>query len=286
MFGIVGIVIVFVGVFGGFVLAGGHLHVVWQPYEIMIIFGAMFGAMIISNPVPILKAVVSGVIFALTKGGPTKRDYLDLLQLLFRFFQIYRRDGPQAIEKHVEKPEESELFKAYPSFIKNHHAVDYLCDTMKIVLSADLSQYDVDDLLDSDIKSMHEEEHKAAHAVGNAADALPGLGIVAAVLGIVHTMSLLDQGTQVIGHSVGAALIGTFLGVFMCYGVISPISQKMAKDIEAGGQYLKVIKATLVALQRGSPPLVCVEFGRRTIFPHERPTFEEMDTTTKEKKAA
>jgi chemotaxis protein MotA len=286
MFGIVGIVVVFITVFGGFMLAGGHVHVIWQPYEIMIIFGAMLGAMIISNPIPILKTAVSGIIHALTKGGPGKKDYMDLLQLLFRFFQIYRRDGPQAIEKHVEKPEESELFKAYPTFLKNHHAVEYLCDTMKIVLSADLSQYDVDDLLDSDLKSMHEEEHKAAHAVGNAADALPGLGIVAAVLGIVHTMSLLDQGTQVIGKSVGAALIGTFLGVFACYGLISPISQKMAKDIEASGQYLKVIKAALVALQRGSPPLVCVEFARRTIFPHERPSFEEMDAASKEKKAA
>ncbi|MGE3972955.1 MAG: flagellar motor stator protein MotA [Bdellovibrionales bacterium] len=286
MGGIVGIVIVIVCVFGGFILAGGHIHVVWQPYEIMIIFGAMFGAMVISNPPSILKAALSGVIHALTKGGPTKKDYLDLLQMLFRFYQIYRRDGPQAVEKHVEKPEESELFKGYPSFIKNHHAVEYLCDTMKIVLSADLSQYDVDDLLDSDIKSLHEEEHKAAHAIGNAADALPGLGIVAAVLGIVHTMSMLDQGTEVIGHSVGAALIGTFLGVFVCYGLVAPIAQKMGKDIEAGGQYLKVIKASLVALQRGSPPLVCIEFARRTIFPHDRPSFEEMDTASKEKKAA
>ncbi len=286
MFGIVGIVIVLVAVFGGFLLAGGHLHVVWQPYEIMIIFGAMTGAMIIANPLPVLKAVISGVIHALTKGGPGKRDYVDLLQMLFRFFQIYRRDGPQAIEKHVETPHESDIFKNYPSFANNHHAVDYLCDTMKIVLSADLSQYDIDDLLDQDIKTMHEEEHKAAHALGDAADALPGLGIVAAVLGIVHTMSMLDQGTEVIGHSVGAALIGTFLGVFMCYGIISPLSKKMAKDIEAHGQYLKVIKACLVALQRGSPPLVCVEFGRRTIFPHERPSFAEMDASTKEKKVA
>lgn len=286
MFGIVGIVVVLVGVFGGYILAGGHLHVVWQPYEIMIIFGAMLGAMIIANPMNILKAVISGVIHALTKGGPSKKEYLELLQMLFRFFQTYRRDGPQAVEKHVENPHESDLFKQYPSFLHNHHAVDYLCDTLKMVLSADLSQYDVDDLLDQDLKSMHEEEHKAAHAVGDAADALPGLGIVAAVLGIVHTMGQLDQGTEVIGHSVGAALIGTFLGVFMCYGIISPVSKKMAKDIEAHGQYLKVIKAALVALQRGSPPLVCVEFARRSIFPNERPSFEEMDTTTKEKKTA
>jgi chemotaxis protein MotA len=206
--------------------------------------------------------------------------------MLFRFYQIYRRDGPQAVEKHVENPKDSDLFKAYPSFLKNHHAVDYLCDTMKVVLSSDLSQYDLDELLDQDIKVMHEEEHAAAHAMQSIADAMPGLGIVAAVLGVVHTMGLLTEGTEVIGHSVGAALIGTFMGVLFCYGFIGPISNKMTKDIEAHGRYLMVIKASLVALQRGNPPLVCVEYARRTIFPEDRPSFDEMDKATKEKKAA
>ncbi|HEX4923629.1 MAG TPA: flagellar motor stator protein MotA [Bdellovibrionales bacterium] len=286
MLGLVGIVIVIVGVFGGFVLAGGHLHLIWQPYEIMIIFGAAIGGLIIGNPPSTIKAVIKGAIRAVTTGGSRKKEYVELLQMLFRFFQIYRRDGPQAVEKHVENPKDSELFKAYPSFLKNHHAVEFLCDTMKVVLSSDLSQYDLDDLLDQDIKAMHEEEHAAAHAVQSMADAMPGLGIVAAVLGVVHTMGLLDQGTQVIGHSVAAALIGTFLGVLSCYGFIGPISTKMAKDIEAEGRYLAVIKAALVALQRGNPPLVCVEYARRSIFPEDRPTFEETDKATKEKKAA
>jgi chemotaxis protein MotA len=284
--GIVGILVVLGGVFGGFVLAGGHLHLIWQPFEMLIIFGAAIGGMIIANPMSTLKAVVKGMIHAVTGGGPSKKDYLELTQMLFRFFQIYRRDGPQAVEKHVENPKDSDLFKAYPSFLKNHHAVEYLCDTMKVVLSSDLSQYDLDDLLDQDIKSMHEEEHAAAHAVQQLADAMPGLGIVAAVLGVVHTMGLLDQGTQVIGHSVAAALVGTFLGVLSCYGFFAPLAGKMGRDIGAHGQYLKVIKAALVALQRGNPPLVCVEYARRTIFPEDRPSFEEMDKATKEKKAA
>lgn len=284
--GIVGILIVLGGVFGGFVLAGGHLHAIWQPFEVMIIFGAAIGGMIIANPMSTIKAVIKGALHAVTKGGPSKKEYLELTQMLFRFFQIYRRDGPQAVEKHVENPKESDLFKAYPSFLKNHHAVEYLCDTMKVVLSSDLSQYDLDELLDQDIKSMHEEEHAAAHALQQVADSLPGLGIVAAVLGIVHTMALLDQGTTVIGNSVAAALVGTFLGVLFCYGFIAPIAGKMGRDIGAHGQYLKVIKASLVALQRGNPPLVCVEYARRTIFPEDRPSFEEMDKATKEKKAA
>ena len=164
--------------------------------------------------------------------------------------------------------------------------MDFLCDTMKITLSADLSQYDVDDLLDQDIKAAHEEEHAAQHAVANTGDSFPGLGIVAAVLGIVHTMGFLDQGATTIGEHVGAALIGTFLGVLACYGFIGPIALKMKNDIDAEGRYMSVIKAALVSLQRGAPPLVCVEFARRSIFPNDRPTFEEMDNATKDVKKA
>ncbi|MGE0762632.1 MAG: flagellar motor stator protein MotA [Bdellovibrionales bacterium] len=284
--GFVGILVVIVCVFGGYLLAGGHLHVVWQPFEVMIIFGAAIGGLIIGNPVGTVKMAVGKALHALTSKGPGKKDYLELLQLLFQLFQIFRKDGPQAVEKHIEEPNSSEIFKAYPAFLKNHHAVDFLCDTMKITLSADLSQYDVDDLLDQDIKVAHEEEHAAQHAISNMSDALPGLGIVAAVLGIVHTMDYLDQGPQKIGSLVAAALIGTFLGVLFCYGFIGPIAAKMKNDIEAEGRYLSVIKAALVALQRGAPPLVCVEFARRSVYPAERPSFDEMDTATKEAKKA
>jgi chemotaxis protein MotA len=242
--------------------------------------------MIIANTPATLKAAVSFSIRALVGKGHTKQDYLELLQMLFQLFQIFRKDGPQAVEKHIEEPSSSEIFKAYPKFVNNHHAVDFLCDTMKITLSADLTPYDVDDLLDQDIKVAHEEEHKAQHAIQNMADGLPGLGIVAAVLGIVHTMDYLDQGVQKIGSLVAAALVGTFLGVLMCYGFVAPIATKIAADLNAEGRYLSVIKAALVALQRGAPPLVCVEFARRSIYPGERPSFDEMDTATKEGKKA
>lgn len=284
--GFVGIIIVIVGVFGGYVLAGGHLHVVFQPFEVMIIFGAAIGGLIIGNPMGTVKMTVSKAIHALIGKGPSKKDYVEVLQLIFQLFQIFRKDGPQAVEKHIEEPNSSEIFKAYPNFLKNHHAVDFLCDTMKITLSADLSQYDVDDLLDQDIKTMHEEEHAAQHALQSMSDAFPGLGIVAAVLGIVHTMGYLDQGPSVIGEHVAAALIGTFLGVLACYGFVGPIATKMKNDIETEGRFLIAIKAALVALQRGAPPLVCVEFARRTIYPTERPTFEEMDNATKDVKKA
>ena len=286
MFGIIGFVIVFGAVIGGALMAHVHLHVLWQPNEIVVIFGAALGAFIIANPISVIKMSVKMVIHALTGGGPTKKDYLELMQMMFQFFQALRKDGPQAVEQHVEKPKESSIFKAYPSFLKRHHAVDFFCDTMKITLSADLSQYDVDDLLDGDIKVMHEEEHMAAHAVGNVADAMPGLGIVAAVLGVVHTMGILDQGTEAIGAAVAAALVGTLMGVLVCYGFVGPLATKMLKDVEADGRYLRVIKSGLVALQRGSPPLVCVESARRTIYLTERPSFEEMDNALKNAKKA
>lgn len=284
--GFVGVIVVLFCVFGGYVMAGGHLHVVFQPFEVLIIFGAALGGFLIGNPMGTVKMGFKKAIHALIGKGPSKKEYVELLQLLFQLFQIFRKDGPQAVEKHIEEPNSSEIFKAYPAFLKNHHAVDFLCDTMKITLSADLSQYDVDDLLDQDIKVAHEEEHAAQHAVQTTADGFPGLGIVAAVLGIVHTMSYLDAGPMVIGEHVAAALIGTFLGVLACYGFIGPIASKMKADIETEGRYLMVIKAALVSLQRGAPPLVCVEFARRSIYPTERPTFEEMDTATKEAKKA
>jgi chemotaxis protein MotA len=287
--GFIGIVVVIAMVFGGFILAGGHMAVIARaaPLEMMIICGAAFGGYIIGNPMKIIKLGIKLSIKAMTSKGPARQDYVDLLQMLFQLFQLFRKDGPQAVEKHIEEPNKSEIFNAYPSFMKNHHAVHFLCDTMKITLSADLSPYDVDDLLDGDIRAIHSEEHLAQHAIQTVADGFPGLGIVAAVLGIVKTMDHLTEGTEMIGKLVASALVGTMLGVFGAYGFVGPTSTKIDSDIAAEGRYLMVIKNAMVALQRGAPPLVCIEYARRTIQPEERPSFEEMDKATKEiKKAA
>lgn len=286
--GFIGALVVTICVWGGYIIAGGKMGPIFKaaPIEMLIIFGAALGAYIIANPTKTVKMGFSMGLKAFSKGGPSKKDYVELLQLLFQLFQIYRKEGPQGLEKHIEKPEESTVMKAYPNFLKNHHASDYLCDTLKIVLSADLSPYDIEDLLTADIKAAHVEEHKAQSAIQAVADGLPGLGIVAAVLGIVKTMGHLNDGPEVIGSMVGAALVGTMLGVYGAYGYVAPLATKVSNDIELEGRYLEVIKASLIALQKGVPPLVCVEFGRRTIFPHERPTFEELDTATKEVKKA
>ncbi len=287
--GFVGIVVVFVMVFGGFLIAGGNMSVIIKsaPIEMMIIGGAALGAYIIANPMKIIKSGIKLSIKAMTAKGPQKQDYVELLQMLFQLFQAFRKEGPQGIEKHIEEPDKSDIFKAYPSFMHNHHAVHFLCDTMKVTLSADMSPYDVDDLLDADIKAIHHEEHMAAHAIQTVADGFPGLGIVAAVLGIVKTMAHLTEGVEKIGALVAGALVGTMLGVFCAYGLIAPTAAKMTADIDAEGRYLECIKAAMIALQRGAPPIVCVEYARRTIMPEERPSFDEVDKATKEiKKAA
>ncbi|MBX2987540.1 MAG: flagellar motor stator protein MotA [Bdellovibrionaceae bacterium] len=287
--GFVGIIVVFGMVFGGFLASGGHLHVILHaaPLEMVIIGGAALGGYIIANPMKTIKAGFKLAIKSMTAKGPQKKDYLELMQLLFQLFQVFRKEGPQGIEKHIENPDKSEIFKAYPSFMHNHHAVHFLCDTMKVTLSAELSPYDVDDLLSGDIKAIHKEEHAAAHAVQTVADGFPGLGIVAAVLGIVKTMAHLTEGTEVIGGLVAHALVGTMLGVFCAYGLIAPTAAKMGADADLEGQYLEVIKNAMVALQRGAPPIVCVEYARRSITPDERPNFDEVDKATKDiKKAA
>lgn len=287
--GFVGIFIVFVMVFGAFFLQGGNLSIILRaaPLEMAIIAGAALGGYIIGNPMKVIKAGFKLGIKAMTAKGPQKKDYLDLLQMMFQLFQTFRKEGPQGVEKHIENPDQSDIFKAYPSVMKNHHAVHFICDTMKMTLSTDLSPYDVDDLMDNDIKAIHAEEHMAQHAVQQVAEGFPGLGIVAAVLGIVKTMAHLTEGVEKIGSLVGGALVGTMLGVFGAYGFIGPTATKMAADIEAEGRYLGCIKAAMVALQRGAPPLVCVEYARRTIMPEERPTFDELDKSTKDiKKAA
>ncbi len=287
--GFIGIIVVFVGVFGGYILAGGHMSIFLKaaPLELMIIAGAAFGAYIIANPMKVIKAGFRLGIKAMTAKGPQKKDYLDLLQMMFQLFQTFRKEGPQGVEKHIENPNQSDIFKAYPSVTKNHHAVSFICDTMKMTLSTDLSPYDVDELMDNDIRAIHAEEHLAQHAVQAVADGFPGLGIVAAVLGIVKTMGHLTEGVERIGALVAGALVGTMLGVFGAYGFIGPTATKMAADIEAEGRFLQCIKSAMVALQRGAPPIVCIEYARRTISPEERPTFDELDKATKEiKKSA
>ena len=282
---IVGAVIVMVCVFGGFLLEGGHLAVLIQPIELLIIGGAAVGGMVIASPVPLLKEMVRQILGTLKPSHATKEAYMEILLCLYEITKTAKAN-PLSLEPHVEKPEESAIFKKYPHLLGNHHAINFLCDTLKVQVSSPLDPYSLEDLMDKDLASAHEEEHKAPATVTRVGDAMPGLGIVAAVLGVVITMGKLSQGKEVIGHSVAAALVGTFLGILISYGFMQPLAAKMELNLGEEGKMLEVIKQGMLAYAKDCSPKVCVEFARRTIPPAVRPEFSEVDKATSNVKAA
>ncbi len=279
MLAILGIITVLVCVAGGYTYEGGKLAVLLQPVELVIIGGAATGSLLISCSPKLLKAIFTQVLGIVKSGGPTKADYMELLALMFEITKTAKAN-PLSIEAHVDSPESSEIFKKYPNVLKNHHAIGFMCDTLKVQLSGSISPYDLEDLMDADIAVTHDEEGKAPTMVNKISDALPGLGIVAAVLGVVITMGKLTQGKEVIGESVAAALVGTFLGILGSYGFLQPISSKMEFNLQAEGKFLSVIKVCLLAYAKNCGPKVCVEFARRSIPPEVRPTFTEVDSAT------
>ncbi len=273
-------------VFGGYLMEGGHIQVLIQPIELMIIGGAALGSLLISSPISLLKAMVAQLIGTITKkGSPTEEEFVSLLSLLFEIIKT-AKGNPMSIEPHLDKPEDSEIFKKYPVVLHNHHALEFLCDTLRMMISTMMNPYDLEDLMDTDINSAHEEEHKVPATVTRIGDAMPGLGIVAAVLGVVITMGKLAEGKEVIGHSVAAALVGTFLGILLSYGFMQPLAAKIELNIAGEGRFFQVIKVALISYAKNCSPKVCVEFARRSIPPESRPSFEVVDKATSSVKAA
>lgn len=277
---IVGIIVVLVCVVGGFSMHGNPA-VLLQWTEFIIIGGAAAGATLISNPVSLLKKIVAGALGTLKGPKVSKKAYIELMQLLYELFQFAKREGLIALEPHVENPESSSILSKYPTFLANHHGVEFLCDTLKVVLSGGVPAHDLEELMDLDIEAVHEEEEAPAAAVNSVADALPGLGIVAAVLGIIVTMGSVSEGAEVVGAKVAGALVGTFLGVLLAYGFIGPIAANMANIHKKEARYLISIKSALLAFAKGAPATVAVEYGRRAIDPENRPSFKETEEAIK-----
>ncbi len=277
---IVGAVTVILCVFGGYaVVGGGHLNVLWQPSEFIIIGGAGIGGLLTSANPSTIKAMIQQVLATL-KGPPvSKKIYLEALMLLFELTKTAKAN-PLSLEPHVEKPEASEIFKKYPGILHNHHALEFICDTLKVQISSPMSPYDLEELMDADIAVVHEEEARPVSIVNRVGDAMPGLGIVAAVLGVVHTMGKLSEGKEAVGNSVAAALVGTFIGILISYGFMQPLAAKMDLNNQDGGKLFSVLKAALLAYAKNCSPKVCVEFARRTIPAEFRPSFEEVDKAT------
>lgn len=283
MFIFIGAVIVLGSVIAGFVLEGGKILALYQPLELLIIGGAALGAMLISTPLPILKDMIKQLIAVVGKGF-SKQDYLDILVMMYEIFNIARRDGLIGLESHVEHPEESEIFKRYPKFLKNHHAVAFFSDTMRVVISGAVQPHDLDDLMESDIDAMYAEEMEPSECLNTMSDSLPGLGIVAAVLGIVITMASIDGPPEVIGHKVGAALVGTFLGILGCYGFVGPMARLLKHRTDENKQYLTCMKHALLSFHKGVAGVISVEFARRALQAEVRPTFLELEETCNEAK--
>jgi chemotaxis protein MotA len=281
---IVGSIIVMGSVIGGFVWAGGPVGVLVQPSEFLVIGGAALGALIISTPIPILKALMAQMV-KFFSARPGKQDYLELLGLLYQLFRITQQSGVMALEAHVEDVHKSAIISKYPKFLANHHAVSFLTDSIKVIILGGIAPHDLEALMDEDLHVHHEETSKPASALNKVSDSLPGMGIVAAVLGVVITMQSIGGPPEEIGHHVGAALVGTFLGILLCYGFVGPMATNMEHIVSEEAHYLVCIKTGLLAVYKGFPPAIAVEFARRVLPSEVRPTFEETEQHCKGVKA-
>jgi chemotaxis protein MotA len=274
---VIGILVVIGAVLGGYMMHGGVLGVLYQPAELVIIGGAAVGAMLIGTTPSVLRDTL-GQLLSIKRGGPSQKDFLDLLLMLYELLNLTRREGLLALENHVEQPEESEILKKYPSFSRNHRAVSFLCDTLRLILTdPDIQAHDLEALMDADLETHHDEALKPSRVLQITGDSLPGLGIVAAVLGIVITMGAINGPVEEIGHKVGAALVGTFLGVLLSYGFVQPLANNLATKADAEGRYFIAMKQVLLAFHKGCAPAVSVEFARRSIYTEVRPAFSQLD---------
>jgi len=277
MFFIIGLVVVFGSVVTGYLMHHGKLAVLWQPNEIVIICGAALGAFIISNPMDVIKDVGKSMKM-LFKGKPYKKsDYMELLLFMFAVFKLIKTKGMLEIEAHIEDPEQSTLFSKYPGVQHNHHAVVFFCDYLRLISMGVDNHYVLEDLMEKDIDGHTHHCHVIGTAISNIADGMPALGIVAAVLGVITTMGSISEPPAILGGLIGAALVGTFLGVLLSYGVIAPMAAFISKFGEAEIKYFECMKAGLIGNLRGNAPVVTIEFVRRILGEHEQPTFKEME---------
>jgi chemotaxis protein MotA len=282
---IIGFIIVAGCVIGGYLLEHGNMAVLLQPVELLIIGGAALGGFIIASPIHVIKAVISAVLRLFTHKPYAKKDYTEILMLLNGIFYKIRQQGLVSIESDVDAPEESPLFTKYPFILKNHEAVDLIADTLRTVMTTTIAPHELEALIEQELEAHHEEAMTPAHSVNTIADGLPGLGIVAAVLGVVLTMAKIKEPPEVLGASIGAALVGTFLGVLLCYGFVGPMGKHLEFIAVEDLQYMNVIKVALLAfIGGGAAPKVAVEFGRRVIPVNMKPSFLEMEEAFREAK--
>lgn len=272
-----GALIVVLSVLGGYLANGGHMYVLWQPFEILIIVGAAVGSFVIGNPKSVLSKT-GGALGQMMKGPRHNKDsYLELLGLMYAIFKIAKSKGLLTLEAHVENPEESELFKTFPLFYNDHHARTFLCDYLRMMVLGSDNPHEMETLIDEEIETHHNEHIQISNAFQTMADATPALGIVAAVLGVIHTMGSITEPPEVLGKLIGGALVGTFMGVLISYGFVGPIASSLKNVYDSETKYYQCIKVGLLAYLNGYAPAVAVEFARKALFSTVRPTFYEVE---------
>jgi chemotaxis protein MotA len=277
MLPIIGIIVVFGAVIAGFLMEKGNILVLLQPSEMITIIGAAFGTLLVANPVHIIKAIMAGVLETLGASKFGKTRYLDTLRMMYELCNKVRKKGLMGIEDDVEKPLESEIFKKYPDFLKDNHILAFLCDTLRTAITGGVEPFDMDQMMELDMEVTHHNVMEPVHALTTVADALPGLGIVAAVLGVVITMGALGGPPEE---------IGTFLGILLCYGLVGPLASSMTKRADEHNSYLYVLRVIILAFLKGLAPILAIEMGRRAIPEHVRPSFDEMEKGCKRPAAA
>jgi chemotaxis protein MotA len=285
MFSIIGIVVVFGCIVAAYLMEHGKLLVLMQPAELLIIGGAAVGTVLIANPIHILKQMMGGLLGAFGSSKYTTQRYVDSLKMMYELLQKARKEGLVALETDIEEPDKSPLFSKYEDFAKNHHAVAFVCDTMRMAVSGGVEVFDLDQMLEADMEVHHHGASEPVAALATMADSLPGLGIVACVLGVVVTMGALGGPPEEIGKKVAAALVGTFLGILLCYGLVGPLSSRMAKTVDEEHAFLMVLRVTMIAFLKGVAPIMAVEIGRRTVPGHVRPSFQAVEEACRGAKA-
>jgi chemotaxis protein MotA len=276
MFAIIGIVVVFGCVVAGYLMEHGNLKVLIQPAELVIIGGAAIGTVLIANPLHIIKKITGGIAGVFGGSKFSKQAYIDALKMMYELLNKARKDGLMSLEADVEDPSKSAILSKNTNFIKNHHVCDFVCDSLRMAITG-VDAFDLDQLLDLDMEVHHHDAAAPTAALSTMADSLPGLGIVAAVLGVVITMGALGGPPEEIGHKVAAALVGTFLGILLCYGLIGPIAGNMSKAAEEEHSFLYVMRVLMVSFLKGSAPIMAVEVARRAVPGHVRPSFKELE---------
>ncbi len=286
MFVIIGFVISMVYIFGVFIIHGGNIGVILKalPFEMATIFGAAIGAFLINNQMKVVKATLKGFGQCFKGSQYTKARYMELLALQYDILQKARKEGLMAIEQDVENPDQSPLFKKYPTIAADHHVTEFITDYLRMMVSGNLNAHEIESLMDAEIETHHQEAHAPVAAIARLAGALPAFGIVAAVLGVVNTMGSVGQPPAVLGGMIGSALVGTFLGILLAYGVFEPLGGLLEQKTEEASKEYTCIKTTLLASMQGYAPATAIEFGRKVLFSDVRPSFAELESHVKGKK--